>query len=494
MPSDSISQSLAVGGIESLRPCLMGTRHMAVAGHYGAAHAAFAILEAGGNAVDAGVAAGIALGVLQSDLVNFAGVAPIMIYRAKERDVLTISGLGTWPRAVTPDLFQKHHGGRIPEGVLRTVVPAAPDAWITALENYGTMSFGDCAAAAIRFASEGFPMYGLMSDMIAMHAADYARWPSSAAIYLPNGAPPRRGEIFVQADLGRTLQYMADQEKAAAANGRAAGLKAARDAFYRGDIARAIVAYHEANGGLMTAQDLAEFRVAIEPPVKTRFADIDVYACGPWCQGPVLPQMLGVLDGIDLKAMGHNSLDYAHAVTEAMKLAFADRERYYGDPRFVNVPIEALLSDAYARTPPRDAAARPRLAGDAALRRDPRLCASPSARRRPRIARRCGARDTSYVCVVDKDGNVFSATPSDPSFDTPVIPGTGLCPSSRGSQSWADPDARVVGRAGQAAAPHAQPRARDPAGRQPDALRHARRRRAGAGDVAGVPEHRRCSA
>src|SRR6266568_4103011 len=177
MPSDSISQSLPVAGIESLRPLLLGTRHMAVAGHYGAAHAAFMVLEAGGNAGDA---AGIALGVLQSDLVNVAGVAPLMIYRADKRDVLTISGLGTWPRAVTPDFFQKRHGGKIPEGVLRTVVPAAPDAWITALEAYGTMRFGDCAAAAIRFASQGFPMYGLMSDMIDMHAADYARWPSSA--------------------------------------------------------------------------------------------------------------------------------------------------------------------------------------------------------------------------------------------------------------------------------------------------------------------------
>ena len=167
---------------------------MAVAGHYGAAHAAFAVLESGGNAVDAGVAAGIALGVLQSDLVNVAGVAPIMIDRADQRDVLTISGVGTWPRAVTADFFQKRHGGKIPEGILRTVIPAAPEAWITALENWGTMSFGDCAAAAIRFASAGFPMYGLMSDMIAMHAADYARWPSSAAIYLPNGQPPRRGE------------------------------------------------------------------------------------------------------------------------------------------------------------------------------------------------------------------------------------------------------------------------------------------------------------
>ena len=192
MPSDSISQSLPLAGIESLRPLLLGTRHMAVAGHYGAAHAAFTMLESGGNAVDAGVAAGIALGVLQSDLVNVAGVAPIMIYRADKRDIVTVSGLGTWPHAVTPDLFQKRHGGKIPEGILRTVVPAAPDAWITALENYGTMSFGDCAAAAIRFASAGFPMYGLMSDMIAMHAADYARWPSSAAIYLPNRRPPRR--------------------------------------------------------------------------------------------------------------------------------------------------------------------------------------------------------------------------------------------------------------------------------------------------------------
>ena len=438
MPSDSISQSLPVAGIESLRPLLLGTRHMAVAGHYGAAHAAFAVLESGGNSVDAGVAASIALGVLQSDLVNVAGVAPIMIYRAHERDVLTISGVGTWPRAVTADYFRKRHGGKIPAGILRTVIPAAPDAWITALENWGTMSFGDCAAAAIRFASAGFPMYGLMSDMIAMHAADYARWPSSAAVYLPNGQPPRRGEIFVQADLGRTLQYMADQETAAATQGRASGLKAARDAFYRGDIAQAIVAYHKANDGLMTARDLDEFRVAIEPPVKAHFAKIDVYSCGAWCQGPLLPQMLGMLNGIDLKRMGHNSLDYAHVVTEAIKLAFADRERYYGDPRFVNVPLETLLSEVYATS--RRAMIHP----DRAWPEMP-PCGEISgyARRTAPMATEdvaaVGAHDTSYICVMDKRGNVFSSTPSDPSYDTPVIPGTGLCPSSRGSQSWADP-------------------------------------------------------
>ena len=148
--TDSISQRVEAQGIESLRPMVMGTRHMAVAGHYGAAHAAFAILEAGGNAIDVGVAGGIALGVLQSDLVNVAGVAPIMIYVAKTREVVTISGLGTWPRAITPDYFAKHCGGRIPHGVLRTVVPAAPDAWITALQRFGTRSFGECAQAAAR--------------------------------------------------------------------------------------------------------------------------------------------------------------------------------------------------------------------------------------------------------------------------------------------------------------------------------------------------------
>jgi gamma-glutamyltranspeptidase/glutathione hydrolase len=435
--TDSISQISAARSVPSLRPLLMGTRHMAVAGHYGAAHAAFAMLEAGGNAVDAGVAAGIALGVLQSDLVNVAGVAPIILYLAKTREVVTISGLGTWPRAVTTDFFAQRHGGRIPDGVLRTVVPAAPDAWLTALERYGTMSFGDCAAAAIRFATEGFPMYPLMADLIALHAGDYRRWPSSAAIYLPQGRPPQSGEMFVQRDLGRTLQYLADEEKAAAGKGRAGGLQAAREAFYRGDVAQAIVAYHRANGGLMTMEDLAGFRVAIEPPVRTRFGALDLYACGPWCQGPVLLEMLNIVGGVDLKALGHNSIDYAHAVTETIKLAFADRERYFGDPRFVDVPVDTLLSADYAakrRALLRSDRAWPGLPPAGEIAGNPqRPLPKASTERAP-----AGA-DTSHVSVIDREGNVFAATPSDPSFDTPVIPGTGLCPSSRGSQSWADP-------------------------------------------------------
>ena len=184
----------------ALRPPLLGTRHMVVAGNYLAAHAGFTILEAGGNAIDAGVAAGIALGVVHSDLVNVAGVAPIIIYLAETNEVQTISGLGTWPRAVRPDQFAA--AGKIPHGVLRTVVPAAPDAWITALERFGTMSFSDVAAAAIRFASEGFVMYPLMAEIIAANEDGYRRWPENERIYLPSGRPPQAGELFVQSDLG----------------------------------------------------------------------------------------------------------------------------------------------------------------------------------------------------------------------------------------------------------------------------------------------------
>jgi gamma-glutamyltranspeptidase/glutathione hydrolase len=407
------------------RPLLRGRRHMAVAGHYLAAQAALQILEAGGNAIDAGVAGGIALGVVQSQYVNVAGVAPIMIYLGAEKRVETISGLGPWPRALTPELFQRDHGGHIPEGVLRTVVPAAPDAWITALARHGTMAFAEVAAAAIRFAAEGFVMYPHMAQIITEQAEGYGRWPSSATIYLPGGEPPRVGDIFAQTDLAASLQYMADEEQGAAKGGREAGLEAARAAFYRGDIAAAIVRYHRENDGLLSADDLAEYRSAVEAPVRATFEGIDVYTCGPWCQGPVLLQALSLLRAEELRAFGQNSLDYAHTVTEALKLAFADRERHYGDPRFVDVPLDHLLSAKYC------AAQRRRIVCERALVEGAAV---------PAPDEPAAARDTSYIAVIDRHGNAFSATPSDVSYDTPVIPGTGLCPSSRGSQSWANPE------------------------------------------------------
>ena len=411
------------GAPASMRPTLAGTRHMAVAGHHLATHAAFDILESGGNAVDAGVAAGLAMSVVQSEFVNFAGVAPMIIRMAQTGEVVTIDGLGWWPRAASLDHFIEACAGSIPGGILRTVVPAAPYAWITALERFGTISFAEAAHAAIRFAGEGFVMYPLMSELIETYAAGYAQWPANADIYLPSGRAPRPGELFVQSDLASTIQHMVDEE-AAAGGSRTRGLHAARRAFYEGDIAKTICDYHDANGGWLTRDDLAEYRVEVEPALSVEFAGKHVYACGPWSQGPSLLMFLNLLAKDDLPALGHNSCAYIHTVVEAMKLGFADRERYFGDPRHTHVPMERLLSADYARErrqlidPER---ASPDLPQSGDVESD-----EPSA-----------ALDTSYTAVVDRFGNAFSCTPSDTCNNTPVIPGTGIAPSSRGSQSWA---------------------------------------------------------
>jgi gamma-glutamyltranspeptidase/glutathione hydrolase len=425
------------------RPTIAVTRHAIAAGHYLAATAGFDILQAGGNAVDAGVAAGIALGVVQSDLVNCAGVAPIMIYHAESREVVTIAGLGWWPKALDPELFMREHGGKIPVGVLRTVVPAAPDAWLTALKRYGTMSFGEVAAAATRLARDGFPMYPLMAASLAKHAERHASWPSSAAVYLPGGKVPQPGDIFRQSDLGASLQYMIDEEKAAlgksrGGGGRETGLDAARDAFYRGDIAKKIVAFMKQQGGLLSAEDLAEYHSPVGPPERRRFGDLEIFTCGAWCQGPVLLQTLALLEGVDLAALGHNSADYVHTLTEALKLAFADREAYYTDPAKGVVPLPTLVSPEYAaerRKLIRPDRAWPEMPppGDVGGlgHNSASLAASPP--------NPFPEPDTSYVCVADRWGNLFSATPSDGSYGSPVVPGVGFIPSNRGSQSRPDP-------------------------------------------------------
>ena len=327
---------------------LTGTRHMVAAGHYAAAHAGFLVLEAGGNAVDSGVAAGLALGVTQCDLVNVAGVAPIMIRLAKTGEVVTIDGLGVWPMKASSQYFRDHHKGAIPAGLMRAVVPGAPSGWITALERYGTMSFGDVAAASIRLAREGFAADPRFCDTMVTNEASFRRFPENARVMLPGGKPPQPGDIFVQTDLARSLQYMADEEKRASGKGRAAGLAAAHAAFYQGDIARTITAYHAKNGGWLSMEDMGAFRARVEPPTKVRFQNMDVFTCGPWCQGPALAMILKMLARDDLRALGHNTPAYIHLLTEAVKLAFSDREAFFGDPRFIDVPLPTLLSDAYA--------------------------------------------------------------------------------------------------------------------------------------------------
>jgi len=417
----------------STRPTVYGTRHAISAGHYAATAAGFAILEAGGNAIDAGCAAGIALGVVQPDLVNFAGVAPIILRRA-DGTVETIAGLGHWPASIPPDLFMREHGGRIPVGVLNAVVPAAPDAWITALKRHGTMSFGDVAAAAIHLAADGFATHEGLARISAAQADAFRQWPENSRLFLPGGQPLRTGQRVIQSDLARTIRYMVDEERAALSQGREAGLEAARRAFYQGDIAREIDAFMRREGGYLAYDDLARFASRLEPALRRRWRGHELLTCGPWCQGPVLTTALLMLERCGLGDLRHDSADYLHLIIEVLKLAFADREHYYGDPRFVDVPLDALLSDE-------------RIARRIALiRRDRAMPEMPAAEHgTPGLpAPNPGPLptvepDTSYVCVVDRWGNAFSATPSDGAWESPMVPGLGIIPSMRGVQSRPDP-------------------------------------------------------
>ena len=436
------------------RAMVTAEKYAIAAGHELATQAGMEILKNGGNAVDAGVAAGISLGVLHSDLVNFAGVAPIMIRMADTGEVITIDGLGVWPEAASVEYFEENYGGAIPTGIHRTIVPAAPAAWIAALSTYGTMTFGDVAQFAAAYARDGFSVYPVFAQFIETNQDAYRKDAPTAEIYLPGGNPPAVGDTFIQSDLADTIQYMIDQERACKGD-RLAGLQAARDAFYKGDIAQKVSAYHEANGGFLRQSDMANYEVQFEAPIKAPFGDIDVYACGPWCQGFSLAQIFRMLDYIDIEALGHNSSDYIHTVSEALKLVFADREAFVTDPNFANVPVDEMLSDAYLRdrlSMINPAHAYPEMppAGDlkgqgssgqqkADIRNatDDPVTSDPhdTQPRDPHQLKDPASADTSYVAVIDAEGNMFSATPSDTSADTVVIPGTGICPSSRGSQS-----------------------------------------------------------
>jgi gamma-glutamyltranspeptidase/glutathione hydrolase len=424
-----------------------GREWAVAAGHPLAAQAAARVLQAGGNAIDAGVAAGLCLGVVHCDMVSFAGVAPILVHRAATRETLQVSGVGPYPMAATLGEFLRRFGGDLPAGLPRAVVPASPAAWLAALARWGTMSFEDVVAPALECAARGFPVTPFSAHLMAQNADAYRRWPTSAARLLRDDRTLRAGEILVQPELAETITTMVRAEQRTGGD-RAAGVRAAADAFYRGDIARTIAAYHRDNGGFLAYEDLAAFQVEVEPALRTSFREYEVAACGFWCQGPVLLQLLNLLEPLDLRGLGHNSPDYLHTLVEVIKLAFADRDLYYGDPLHVKVPADGLLSKAYADT--RRALIR---TGEAwpgmAPAGDPYSLAA--GRNGPEASRSAGraagegtgpagsrALDTAYVAVVDAQGNAFSATPSDPNVDAPIVPGVGCVVSPRGSQGWLD--------------------------------------------------------
>jgi gamma-glutamyltranspeptidase/glutathione hydrolase len=421
----------------------LADRRWAIAtGHPLATAAAEEMLAAGGNAIDAGVAAGLTLGVVIPDLVSVAGVAPILLREGASGRIVSYDGVGHWPAATDVGVFERDHGGVVPEGLLRTVVPAAPAAWIRALSDHGRLSFGEVAAPAIRAAREGFETYPLLANFIADNAAKYARFPSTAAIFLPGGVPPRLGSRFVQSDLAATLDLMVRAE-ARAKGDRQAGLRAARDMFYRGDIAATIADFHAKNGGWLTMADLADYEVRQEKTLPVSYRGLSVHCCGAWCQGISMAQALSMIERL-------GRAPTAHETVEILKRVFADRDAYVTDPRHMEIAPEALLAPDYiaerlasidpARSDPLPAPGVPAGADADALSgtlsgslSGAAATPEPTPEGAPEWQR--GSADTSHVSVIDGEGNMFSATPSDTSSDTVVIPGTGLSLSSRGSQS-----------------------------------------------------------
>lgn len=441
------------------RPVIVGTHGIVAAGHYLAATAGFRMLERGGNAVDAGVAAGLALEVLKPQSTGIGGEVPILIAPTGGWNgfpVVAVKGQGCAPRAATIDWFRQAGIDLIPgDGFLPATVPGAFGAWATALLHFGRLSLAEVLEPSIELAEEGFPVYAGLRDAIIHNAEKFAtQWPTSAAIYLPNGTPPELDELIYQEDWARTFKGVVSAERKARADGREAGIQAGIDYFYKGPIARTLVdfaastAVLDASGrehrGLLSYEDFATYQTKLEAPVGLDYRGYQVYKCGPWCQGPVFLQQLALLEGYDLAKLGHNSADYLHVLIEAAKLAFADREYYYGDPDFTTVPLERLLSKQYAAERRRliDAARasaelRP---GDATI-----LTVADAG---PRPATYRG--DTTHVDVVDDEGNLFAATPSGgwiPS--SPVVAGLGFPLGTRGqmfSLNPAHPNALVPGK------------------------------------------------
>ncbi|CAN5247911.1 gamma-glutamyltransferase family protein [soil metagenome] len=435
----SVETTIPPLSIAQGRPAVLAGRHMVSSSHYLATLAGMRMFPRGGSAIDAGVASGIALNVLERHLTDFGGVAPIMVFQPGMRVPETIDGLGRWPAGLDLAAHRALHGDDMPIGVSRSVTPAAADAWLTALARYGRLTLAEVLAPSIELC-DGFPVYPRLEAAIERLRHRLERWPSSAAVFLPDGRRPRTGELLVQRDLGSLFRRLVAIESAHKARGRAAAIMAARDAIYRGDIALEIADFMAEAGGFVVADDLASYHVSIAPPVHTTYRGVDVYACGPWSQGPLVPMTLNLLEGYDVAGMGPGSIEFLHRFTEATKLACADREGFFGDPDLVDVPIAGLLDKEYA------AQRRGLIRGDRAWPElpppgDPWPYEGRSgpAGYVPRAAAGVGAPDTSYVCAMDSEGNAFSATPSDPALGAPLVPGLGIIVSTRGAQLWTTP-------------------------------------------------------
>jgi gamma-glutamyltranspeptidase/glutathione hydrolase len=434
-----------------LRPPVAGRNAAVSAGHPLTTAAAFEILLQGGNAFDAGVAALLTGGVVEQDLYGLGGEALILVYPQREGKVTSVAGQGWAPKGATIEWYRSHGRTLAGEGLDPAVVPGVFHAALTVLERWGTMRFEQVAARAIAHARDGFPLRPRTAQAIERMSGFLAKWPANQKYWLkPDGSFYGAGDTIALPTLARTLTRMVEAERRARRRGRAAGIAAARDRFYKGDIAREMVAFLQQHGAPFEAGDFSEFFARIEPPTSTTYRGYTVYKQSFNSQGPSLLQTLNILEQFDLRAMGHNSADYLHTLVEAMKLTYADRDTYYADPDFVKVPARGLLSKEYARERAAQIdmarASTSYVAGDP-LRFDGEVREWPFwiAGRSPAPAAPPGdpaggvEKDTTHVSIVDREGNVFDSTPSGGWITGAVILGdTGIGMSVRGEQFWLD--------------------------------------------------------
>jgi gamma-glutamyltranspeptidase/glutathione hydrolase len=418
---------------------------MVASTHWLASAAGMAVLERGGNAFDAAVAAGFVLQVVEPHLNGPGGETPIVLYSADRDEVLVVDGQGPAPAAATIERFRELGLDLVPgTGLLAACVPGAFDAWLLLLRDFGTLPLADVLEPALGYAEGGYPVVPGISRKIAeLEELFRTEWPESARLYLP---VPEPGGLFRNRDLAATYRRVLDE---AGGGDREGQIEQARDAFYRGFVAEAIAAYLDdasamdsssrRHGALLTGDDLASWQASLELPVELDYHGWRVSKPGPWSQGPVFLQQLALLDGFDLGSLDRMGADVVHTVVECAKLAFADREAWYGDPRFVDVPLVELLSAGYADE-------RRGLVGEEAsaeLRpgspngREPRL---PTLRKPDAVAPGVGEPtrgDTCHLDVVDRHGNAVSATPSGGWLHgSPIVPGLGFCLGTRAQMFW----------------------------------------------------------
>ena len=450
-PFNSYGHVYDATNLEAMRPRVMGAHGVVSTGHYRATMAGMDVLRQGGNAFDAGVTAAMALKVTKMDYAGWTGVAPLILYSADERRVLTRVGAGTTPATATLEYFQEHGKNR----VNTALIPADVDVWLAALARFGTISFAEAAAPALELAEDGYHLYKMQKWMMDDQTENILRFSYNRDFWFQNGVGEQRvGDLMRNRDLGRLIRYMTSAEEEAVASGasRAEGIRAARDAFYKGEPARDVAALFQELGGLVTYDDLASYEAEWMDPVQTTFMGFDVYAGDGWSQGPRMVLMLNMLANFDLKSLGYNTPGYIHLISQVIDLAMSDSHRYVGDPDFVDIP-EGLYSSEYARAriglidaeqafqdmPPWGDPVRMTGVAEDSPRSFTAEGSTTAAQGDRADPEENPIFDTSSLNVMDGDGNLFSMTESDGHMTTPLIPGWGFGLGGRMGQFNLDP-------------------------------------------------------